>query len=132
MQEQPKAIPLPRSHLENDRVLRQSLVQCIVPAFDVRGLAAPLAAGCVLRFGDHGPVRFPEIRVAGGGAPRLRHLLPQKAATLLIAVLQTASHDLPRCTVQGRPHPGWFRFRADKRSQLIHLQDRRPTGGGRR
>ena len=106
--------------------LSQSLAQRMVESFDM-GRLAPSFAGHMLRVRNDGLLRFPEIGVAGGGAPGRGHWFPQVTATLLTTIAQAASDDPARVAVQSHPDPSRFRFRAYKQPQLVPFQHRGGT-----
>jgi hypothetical protein len=132
MQEQKQSCPVQGIACgKRERLAHQcseSLAQGVVPALDVCRLPGSFPYPDMLRRREHGLVRLPEIRVAGGCAPGSGHLLPQIAAALLAAITQAASDNLPRVAVQRHPDPSRFGFRAHKRPKFVPLQDRSRAG----
>jgi hypothetical protein len=119
---------------ERERVadkLPPSLAQRVVPALQVRRLARSFAPRPLLRLRDHGPIRLPEVRVAGRFAPRRGDLLAQKTATLFTAVAQATGDPWARIAVQRSPHPGRLFLRAHKGPEFVQLQHRGGSRGRR-
>jgi hypothetical protein len=107
-----------------------SLAQRVVPALHLCRLARLFAHRPVLVLGDDALIRCPEVRVAGGFAPRGRHLLPQKTAALFTAVAQAAGDPLARAAVERYPPPDRLFLRAHKGPEFVPLQHGRRAGGG--
>ena len=101
---------------------RQALPQHVVPALQVVGLPALLAAGAVLLLGNHFAVGVPEVGVAQQAPEGGRDTLPQPPAGPLAPVAHGERDDLPGPPTQREPDLPLVGTVRDERPQFVKFQ----------